>query len=1007
MAMPNASAVSEARIHEIGRDLFGRVRGEAAGFLAGDRLTAGLLAWAMTDEDAKLQLFRFVDVLPALGDSAETVRHLRDYLGDRPGPFARLTRAGLVVADLGWLGRQAVAGFLRLAVRYLGRRFIAGATPAEAACAVRRVRRAGLTATLDLLGEACVSDDEAAAYQARYLALVEQLSPAARAWPAQAGLDAAPWGALPRVNVSVKLSALSPYFDPIDPAGAADTVKTRLRPIFRAAQTHNAHIQIDMEDHRLKDLTLQVFTELCAEPEFRSNRNVGIVLQAYLLEAEADARRLVEWALQRGAPITVRLVKGAYWDYEVARARLEGWPIPVYAVKSQTDACFERLTRYFLERANTVDLVLGSHNIRSIAYAAACREAMGLPPKSVEYQVLYGMAAPLARALSEQGERVRVYMPFGELIPGMGYLVRRLLENTSNESFLRRGFADGESPDALLAPPQAGAPAEAAPAPAAPGSRRDALPPFANDPRADFALAIERDRFAEALAGVRRQFGRFHPLVIGGRSVETPDRLASLNPSRPGEVVGWAASATAADVDEAVAAAERAFPDWRDRGVRDRAQLLHRAAVILRERRTDLAAWIVHEAGKPWREADGDVIEAIDFLEYYGREAMDLQAPRRLGEFPGEINLYLREPRGVVGVIAPWNFPLAILTGMTAAALATGNTVVMKPARPTPVIAAYLVAILEEAGLPPGVVNYLPGPGEVVGDRLARHPAVRMIVFTGSREVGARLYGLAAQTVPGARHLKRVVAEMGGKNAIVVDDDADLDEAVQGIVASAFGYSGQKCSACSRVIGVGRAYDRLLARLVEAVRTLPMGAADQPATVVGPLIDQAAQRRVQHYIAAGRSGARPALIRDVPADLGSLGGYFVPPAIFADVPPASPLAQEEIFGPVLSVMPAKDFEAALALAMDSDYALTGGVFSRSPTNLRRAEEAFRVGDLYINRGITGAIVGRQPFGGRQMSGVGYQAGGPDYLIQFVEGRVICEHTLRRGFASDRLARLEG
>jgi RHH-type proline utilization regulon transcriptional repressor/proline dehydrogenase/delta 1-pyrroline-5-carboxylate dehydrogenase len=251
-----------------------------------------------------------------------------------------------------------------------------------------------------------------------------------------------------------------------------------------------------------------------------------------------------------------------------------------------------------------------------------------------------------------------------------------------------------------------------------------------------------------------------------------------------------------------------------------------------------------------------------------------------------------------------------------------------------------------------------------------------------------------------------VVAEMGGKNAIVVDDDADLDEAVQGIVGSAFGYSGQKCSACSRVIGVGRVYDRLLARLVEAVRTLPMGAADHPATVVGPLIDQAAQRKVQHYIDAGKGGARPALIREVPTDFASLGGYFVPPAIFADVPPASPLAQEEIFGPVLSVMPARDFEAALALAMDSDYALTGGVFSRSPSHLRRAEMSFRVGDLYINRGITGAIVGRQPFGGRQMSGVGYQAGGPDYLFQFVEGRVICEHTLRRGFASDRLARLD-
>jgi RHH-type transcriptional regulator, proline utilization regulon repressor / proline dehydrogenase / delta 1-pyrroline-5-carboxylate dehydrogenase len=357
----------------------------------------------------------------------------------------------------------------------------------------------------------------------------------------------------------------------------------------------------------------------------------------------------------------------------------------------------------------------------------------------------------------------------------------------------------------------------------------------------------------------------------------------------------------------------------------------------------------------------------------------------------------------VAAVIAPWNFPLAILTGMTAAALATGNAVILKPSAQTPVIAAQLVAILQEAGLPPGVLHYVPGRGSVVGERLLRHPAVRLIAFTGSREVGTHIYAAAAQPPPGARHLTRVVAEMGGKNAVIVDDDADLDEAVQGIIASAFGYAGQKCSACSRVIGVGGVYSRLLARLVEAARTVPVGPADEPGTIMGPLIDPTSQKRVQGYIDTGKGVARPALVCGVSDDLKASGGYYVSPAIFADVPPDSPLATEEIFGPVLSVMPARTFDEALELAMASEFALTGGVFSRSPGRLRQAEAAFRVGNLYLNRKITGAMVGRQPFGGRQMSGIGYQAGGPDYLLQFVEGRVVCEQTLRRGFASDRLA----
>ena len=366
------------------------------------------------------------------------------------------------------------------------------------------------------------------------------------------------------------------------------------------------------------------------------------------------------------------------------------------------------------------------------------------------------------------------------------------------------------------------------------------------------------------------------------------------------------------------------------------------------------------------------------------------------------MNHYFRDPRGVVAVIAPWNFPLAILTGMTSAALATGNTVIMKPAEQTPVIAARLMEVFEAAGVPPGVVNYCPGRGDVAGDRLVRHPGVSLVVFTGSQEVGTAIYATAAQHAPGARGLKRVVAEMGGKNAIIVDDDADLDEAVQGVLASAFGYAGQKCSACSRVIVVGRVYDRLIERLGEAARTLPMGPADAPGTIVGPVIDAASLDKILGYVDLGKRLARPVLIRDVPAELRASGGYYAPPAIFADVPRACALAREEIFGPVLSVMPAATFDEALGIAVDVDYGLTGGVFSRSPVHLERARRAFGVGNLYINRAITGAKVGRQPFGGRQLSGIGYQAGGPDYLLQFIETRVVTENTLRRGFASDEL-----
>ncbi len=982
----------EARVQQIGRELFERVARDRQAFYSADRWTAALFAWSLAHEDAKLQLFRFVDVLPALDTDRDLVRHLREYFEGRDAPYAALLQTALGIARVaGRLGDAVVGVMLRETVRRLARRFVAGSTPAEARRAALDARRAGQAFTLDVLGEACLSDAEADAYEARYLELVDTLGREAPHWPAAPRLDAASWGPLPRVNVSVKVSALHPWLEPADPEGSASAVKRRLRPILRAAQAAGAHIHIDMEDRRLHELTLQIFMELADEAEFRRERNLGIVVQAYLRHAESDARRLIAWARRRGTPVSVRLVKGAYWDYETAHAELENWPVPVFQTKPDTDASFERLTSLLLEHGDSVDLAVGSHNIRSIAHALAAREARGLPQSAVEFQALYGMAQPLVRALTERGERVRIYMPFGELIPGMAYLVRRLLENTSNESFLRRGFAEGESPAALLANP------ETAPRTPPVAVRQD----FENEPHADFSRAEARDAVVAALAAVRERLGSEQPLVIGGRRVETAERIVSINPSRVAEIVGRVAAAGAAEIDQAVAAAVRAFPAWRDAGADGRAEILGRVAAGLRERRHELTAWIVYEAGKPWAEADGDVAEAIDFVEYYRARARELQRPLTLGRRRGEVNHYSRGPRGVVGVIAPWNFPLAILTGMTSAALATGNTVVMKPAEQTPMIAARLMDVFEAAGVPPGVVNYAPGRGEVAGDRLVRHPDVALIAFTGSQEIGTRIYATAA-AAPGTRMLKRVVAEMGGKNAIIVDDDADLDEAVQGILASAFGYAGQKCSACSRVIGVGRVYSRLVDRLAEAARTVPMGPADAPGTIVGPVIDEASRERILSYVDLGKRLARPVLLRELDPALDALGGFYVAPAIFADVPVSCALAREEIFGPVLSCLPAATFDEALEIATDLDYALTGGVFSRSPVRLARAREAFRVGNLYINRATTGARVGRQPFGGRQLSGIGWQAGGPDYLLQFVETRVVTENTLRRGFASNEL-----
>ena len=507
--------------------------------------------------------------------------------------------------------------------------------------------------------------------------------------------------------------------------------------------------------------------------------------------------------------------------------------------------------------------------------------------------------------------------------------------------------------------------------------------PFKNAPFTDFSQPEKRQAQLEALAQVKSELGQTYPLIIGGQKITSEATFASINPSQPDQVIGHFASATLEQANDAVRAAEEAFKSWKRVTVEERVGYLFAAAELLRQRRFYLNAWMIYEVGKSWVEADADTAESIDFLEYYGREMLHLAEEKPLTQIPGEESKLVYIPLGVGAVIPPWNFPGAITLGMTVAALVTGNTVVLKPASTSPMIAWQLVRLLEEVGIPAGVVNYLTGSGSKIGDALIEHPRVRFVAFTGSREVGLRIHELAAKPQKGQIWLKRTVLEMGGKDAVVVDETADLDAAAGGIVTSAFGFQGQKCSAGSRAIIVEQVYDEVLQKVIERAKKLNLGDVTQPGTYMGPVIDANAFKKINEYIEVGKSEGR------LVVGGGHHGpGYFIEPTVIADVAPQARVAQEEIFGPVLAVIKAKDFTDALDIANSTEYGLTGALYSRDKGRIEQAEEDFHVGNLYLNRKCTGALVGVHPFGGFNMSGTDSKSGGPDYLLLFTQSKSI-------------------
>lgn len=977
------TATDSSQIRSKGEEILKRMEGQSrVSLFSKDYWYGSIMDWSMKNEQFKTQMFRFVDVLPYLNSGGEVARHLKEYFADAGEELPPVFNVGL---GLGSLAPSLMAGAIRKNVTAMAKMFITGENPDEALSVLRKTRKQRLAFTVDLLGEATLSEKEALEYQSKYLELIDGLARDAEKWEEIPQLDRDHQGPIPRVNVSVKLTALYSQINDMAWNDTKERLKERLRPVFRKAMERKVFLNLDMEHYGVKDLTLEVFREMVFEPEFKTYPFFGCVIQAYLRDSLADIRKVIGWARERGTPLTVRLVKGAYWDSETIDAEQKRWPVPVYLNKAESDSNYEDCTLELLKAFPVIRVAFGSHNVRSIAYALVTAEKLNVPMNAFEIQMLYGMADPIKRSLVDMGYRLREYAPVGELIPGMAYLVRRLLENTSNESWLRGKFAEGLSPEKLLKDPKEGL--------IKTSSELKSGDRFENEALKDFAIKENRIAVESAIKTLRSQLPIHCPLVVNGQDLRTNEAITRENPGQPSEILGHISLATESECEMAISSAKAAFPAWRKTSGRERAQLVDKLADLMVRDRFHLIAKQVLEVGKPWAEADGDVAEAIDFCRYYARDMRKLEGGERVGHALGEISNYHYVPRGIALVIAPWNFPLAILTGMVVGAAVTGNTVIMKPAEQSSLVALDLMRLMKEAGFPAGVAHFLPGIGERVGEYLVNHKDISSIAFTGSKAVGLHILQRAAIVHPGQTHVKRCIIEMGGKNAIIVDSDADLDEAVDAVLYSAFGFAGQKCSACSRVVVVDEIYEKFESRLVEAARSLHVGPAEDPRSYFGPVVDSEAQLRIMRTVEEAKKEHKLLFEGEVQAV-----GFFIPPTIFGDVKPGSKLAQNEIFGPVLALMRAKNLDEALQIANGTEYALTGGLFSRSPAHIEKVRREFDVGNLYINRGITGAMVDRHPFGGFKMSGLGSKTGGPDYLKAFTDPRVVTENTVRRGFA---------
>ena len=958
-------AITEQRAQVLGRELLDAASRYRPG--AAVRIEDWLLTSVIANERFRSRLLRYMDVLASLdyySGGREAKRLAREYFGDRFPELPRALQWLLRIARDERLPAPLVGETARRSAELFARRFITPPGEETVRATIDYLASHWRYPSFDLLGEAVLSDAEARDYVDGYVRLIDQLGddPAAHARTA---------GGMPALQVSLKLSSLTASFAPLDPEGTLARVRPALEAILEAAEPAGVGIAVDMEQYELRDLTSEIFRRTFDRRErFGGWPDAGIVLQSYLRDAPAHAAAMAAFARARGTPFQVRLVKGAYWDYETIVAGERRWPPPVLTEKRATDAQFELVCAALIDACPQLAVAVGSHNARAHAVAEALAESAGVPPGAVEHQTLFRTAEGTSRALAELGWVARDYVPVGELLPGMAYLVRRVLENSSQAGFLLQSRS-GATPEELLRAPISGQPLEV--------RARSDPEPFQRAPAAAWFDAGFRDAFERALELTRQQWGERFDLRIGGETVEPPEVVAVHSPSHPdAEPVGYAAFGDAAAAERAITAARAGGRRWAATPVEERAATLRRGAELLEERAAEFAAWVVHEGGRDRADAYAEVEEAIDYLSYYAwrAEALFEDSEGRIG------------PRGTVAVIPPWNFSLAIPCGMTAAALACGNAVVLKPAEQTPLIAQRLCALLHEAGVPREALICLPGRGETAGRALVESPEVEMVAFTGSRAVGTWMHEAVAQvevSPAGRDGVKALVAEMGGKNPILVFADADLDEAVAGVLRSVFGHANQKCSAASRVLVAAPIFERMRERLTEAARSLAVGPADAPGTQLNPVIDVEAHARLREAAAVARSECDVLLDlfdgRDEEDERGlALGPLIV--QLSAARALETRTATEELFGPIVVLIPFDDEQEAYRIANGTAYGLTAGVFSRSPHTVARASRAIEAGNVYVNRATTGARVGVEPFGGMRMSGTGPKAGSPHYLWAF-------------------------
>ena len=923
-----------------------------------------LMEWVMKDPSFKIDLFRFVDVLPSLKTSEQISSHIEEYLLKKDRELPLVISTALKAASSFGLSKGIAQAVLKNNITDMASRFIIGDNLERVKKSLTNLEKENFTFTLDLLGEAVVNEKEAHKYYEQIYKLITELS------------------SFKDPNISIKITSLSSKLTHLDPDYSLELLKERLMPLMRHAKKHNIFINFDMESSTSLEIIDKLFCFIALEKEFIDWPKLGIVVQAYLKDSLKYLNNYIELSKKRNTPITVRLVKGAYWDYEVAHSKQTGIEEKVFLQKAQTDENYEYLTQILLDNIKFIHPAFASHNIRSLSHALSYAESKEIPKNNYEIQMLYGMADEEKKVFLKHGYNLRIYCPMGEMIVGMAYLVRRLLENTSQMGFIKLAHHDGQKDDVLLQKPSY--------------KNTNEETSLFNSALTDFSLSSKRDIFDSNIKKITSLLPLEVPIVINQENHTSNMKITRVNPCLKEQIIAYSNRATSIHADMAIKVSRLHQEKLWQIGLDVRCQHLYNLAKLLDEDRLYLSAVLALEVGKPLAQADAEIAEAIDFCNLYAQCAQNLK-PHKIYSVAGEENWQYYLAKGVAAIISPWNFPLAILCGMSVANYVVGNPIIIKPAEQASLCGYELYKRMIKSGFLPCSVQFLPGIGEEVGDYLVKSPHVLSICFTGSAYVGLNIINSANQKANLHNSIKRITAEMGGKNAIIIDDDADLDEAVQACNKSAFEFAGQKCSALSRIIILESVFEQFCERFILSAKKLCLSLASNRYCDIPALIDEDSFIKTKNLIENFKKDPQLKILYE-----GEYldKGFFIPPVIMQTSFMNHMSMQEEFFAPIVILYKAKNIDEALEVANSTNFALTGGFFSRSPLNIQKIKERFMVGNLYINQKCTGAYVKRQPFGGFKMSGVGVKAGGLEYLYNFIDTKIVCENTMRKGFSPE-------